>query len=77
MYTIEGLTAKQVAMMKIIWAFDNHNEFEIWYSSLPYADKMTVESLLILLKHEMLEEAIDLFEPDAKEILKGFTNGNV
>jgi hypothetical protein len=72
MYSIIGLTSKQIAMLNIIWSFEDHSQFEIWFNSIPYRDKLTVESLLEILKHEMLEEAISCFEDEAKEILAKF-----
>lgn len=81
MITIDGLTKKQVAMLNIIWSFNDQNAFSMWFDSLPYNDKLTAESLLEILRQEMLEDAVVLFECDAKSVLskfvKGEENGNV
>lgn len=72
MYSIKGLTSKQVAMLNIIWSFESNSQFEMWFESIPYRDKLTVESLLEILRHEMLEEAVSCFEDEAKEVLAKF-----
>ena len=72
MMTIEGLTKKQVAFCKIIWAFDDEERFQDWFLSLPFKDKQIVESLLELMKQEILEETIILYEEDAKTLLARF-----
>jgi hypothetical protein len=77
MISIDGLTKKQVAFLKIIWAFDDEEKFQYWFVSLPFEDKLTVESLLEILKYEVLEDTIGLFKDDADEVLRRFINGNV
>jgi hypothetical protein len=77
MISIDGLSKKQVAFLKIIWSFDNEDHFHYWYTSLPYGDKLIVESLLEIIKYEVLEETIDLFESDANDILERVRYGNV
>jgi hypothetical protein len=75
MITIQGLNKKQVAMLNIIWSFEDHYSFTIWFESLPYSDKLTVESLLLLMKYEMLEDAVELFQEDAQIALSKFSKG--
>ena len=55
MLSIEGLSKKQMAMMNVIWSCKNENQFVEWFLSLPDSDRLTVESLLLILKHEYLE----------------------
>lgn len=72
MISIEGLTKKQAAMLDIIWAFNDDSEFSIWFSSLMWEDKLTVETLLELVKYELMESLLDLYETDAKEVIGNF-----
>lgn len=72
MISIDGLSKKQVAMLNIIWTCNGEEQFLDWFCALPYADKLTVESLMQCLAYEVLEDTLDINFTEAKEILSKF-----
>jgi hypothetical protein len=72
MIAINGLSKKQIAMLNIIWSCEGEEQFLDWFCSLPYADKLTVESLLQCLFYEFIEGRLDTECTDAKEVLSKF-----
>jgi hypothetical protein len=58
--SMDGLTPKQIVMMDIIWNCDGLEQFYAWFCSLPYADKLIVESLLQCIHYEMMERDLEM-----------------
>lgn len=57
---IDGLTAEQCRLLDCIWAVQDSAEFESWYCTLPYRTMQEVESLLELIRQEMMERYLDM-----------------
>jgi len=57
---IDGLNDEQCRLLDCIWAIDDKEEFESWYCTLPYRTMQEVESLLELLRYEMMERYLDM-----------------
>ena len=57
---IDGLTVEQVRLMNCIWAIDDKEEFVSWFGTLPYRTMQEVESLLEVLRLEMMERYLDM-----------------
>lgn len=77
---IDGLSKKEVAFLNTIWSCDGEAQFLDWFLSLGERDRMTVESLMVLLNHELNEELLKDFEnfTEVNNYLKRFQlNGNV
>ena len=55
MISIEGLNKKEMAMMDIIWSCRSEEQFLDWFLSLPEIDRLTVQSLMEILRQEYLE----------------------
>jgi len=76
MISIEGLNKKQMAMMDVIWACDNEEQFMNWFLALPEEDRCTVESLMLILKHEYLEMVVrETPMDDVTALLKRISHG--
>jgi hypothetical protein len=70
---ITGLTKKQVSMLQIIWNCKDQEQFSAWFNSLEYNDMQTVETLLEILRIELLEKFIVTDSLDeVRELLKKF-----
>jgi hypothetical protein len=52
---IDGLNDAQCRLLDCIWAMQESEEFELWFSILPYRTKQEVESLLELIWQEVIE----------------------
>lgn len=77
---INGLSKREVNFLHMIWSFQGEEEFLEWFVALNERDRMTVESLMVLLNHELTEEMFMQQEeyPEAYEYLKRFMlNGHV
>jgi hypothetical protein len=57
---IDGLTPEQCRLLDCIWAIQDSQEFESWYCTLPYRTMQEVESLLELVRLEMMERYLDM-----------------
>lgn len=57
---IDGLTPEQCRLLDCIWAIEDQDEFESWYGTLQYRTMQEVESLLELLRQEMMERYLDM-----------------
>jgi hypothetical protein len=57
---IDGLNEEQCRLLDCIWAIGDKEEFESWYCTLPYRTMQEVESLLELLRYEMMERYLDM-----------------
>jgi hypothetical protein len=57
---IDGLTDEQVRLLDCIWAIRDGEEFESWYCTLPYRTMQEVESLLELIRLEMMERYLNM-----------------
>jgi hypothetical protein len=57
---IDGLTDEQCRLLDCIWAIQDSQEFESWYCTLPYRTMQEVESLLELVRLEMMERYLDM-----------------
>jgi len=57
---IDGLTDEQLRLLECIWAIQDSKEFESWYCTLPYRTMQEVESLLELIRFEMMERYLDM-----------------
>jgi hypothetical protein len=70
-YKIDGLTKKQAALLDIMWTLDSEDSVQNFIRSLPRADRVQAQSLMIILVHEMLEEFLqDALEfPDARTVI--------
>ena len=55
MISIEGLNKKEMAMMNVIWSCRDEGQFMEWFLSLPERDRLTVESLMEILRQEYIE----------------------
>jgi hypothetical protein len=56
MITITGLTAKQKAMMDIMWTMDSLDNVHAFVRTLPKRDAMDCLSLVVIATQETLEE---------------------
>ena len=61
-------------MLNIMWTADSKEQLQDWMSTLSLNDQKVAASLLIMLKHEILEELIDDEMIEAKEVLNKFTS---
>lgn len=57
---INGLTPEQCRLLDCIWAIQDQEEFESWFCTLQYRTMQEVESLLELLRQEMMERYLDM-----------------
>jgi len=57
---IDGLTTEQCRLLDCIWAIQDQEEFESWYCTLQYRTMQEVESLLELIRQEMMERYLDM-----------------
>ena len=57
---IDGLNDEQCRLLDCICAIDDKEEFESWYCTLPYRTMQEVETLLELLRYEMMERYLDM-----------------
>jgi hypothetical protein len=71
--SIHGLTKKQKLMINVMWSVDSKEQLYYWLDSLSEKDRQEASCLLILLKHELLEDMLEVFYTDAKEVLSKFT----
>jgi hypothetical protein len=58
--TISGLNSEQVVLLDMIWSCENEIQFFEWYMSLSYRNQQTVESLLEILRQELIEKYLDM-----------------
>lgn len=72
--SIQGLTKKQKMMLNIMWSIDSREQMQYWINSLTECDRKIAASLLIILKHEILEELMNDEMFESKEILNKFTS---
>lgn len=70
MISISGLTKQQVKLLDIIWNFPDVDQFEEWRSTLSLENAQLVDTLMELVRQEILEDMIDEKFTDAKEVLK-------
>ena len=70
MISIGGLTKQQIKLLDIIWDFPDAEQFEEWRSTLSLEKAQMVDTLMELVRQEILEELIDEDFTDAKEVLK-------
>ena len=57
---IDGLTVEQCRLLDCIWAIQDKEEFESWFCTLQYRTMQEVESLLELIRLEMMERYLDM-----------------
>ena len=70
MIKITNLTKKQVAFLRIIWNFENEEQFASWTNSLLKKDREMAYSLLYLMQMEMEEiDNLAKYEKDAKSVI--------
>lgn len=71
-YKIDGLTKKQVAILDIMWTLEDQDSVHNFIRSLPPADRLQAQSLMMLLVHETLEEWLEGVTefPEAKEVIE-------
>jgi hypothetical protein len=70
MIKITNLTKKQVAFLRIIWNFENEEQFASWTNSLLKKDREMAYSLLYLMQMEMEEiDNLANYEKDAKSVI--------
>lgn len=73
--TISGLNSEQVVLLDMIWSCENEIQFFEWYMSLSYRNQQTVESLLEILRQELIEKYLDIDGLNqANEILERIKN---
>jgi hypothetical protein len=70
-YVIEGLTKEQVDMLNIMWSLNNLEDFQDWYDSLKFQDKVMANDLALLLMENTSEKKEESYE-QAREVLKQF-----
>jgi len=76
MISIEGLNKKQMAMLDIIWSCQSNEQFLEWFLSLSEKDRLTVESLMEILRQEYLEMAVrENTLEDVQQLLKRISHG--
>ena len=58
--TIQGLTARQLAIANLLWSFDSQDQVHAFIKALPTEqDRKEAASLVQIMIHECLEEAIE------------------
>jgi hypothetical protein len=57
---IDGLSDAQCRLLDYIWAMQESDEFDLWFSILPYRTKQEVESLLELIRQEIIENDLNM-----------------
>jgi hypothetical protein len=57
---IDGLSDAQCRLLDYIWAMQESDEFDLWFSILPYRTKQEVESLLELIRQEIIESDLNM-----------------
>lgn len=57
---IDGLTPEQCRLLDCIWIIQDQEEFESWFCTLQYRTMQEVESLLELLRQEMMERELNM-----------------
>jgi hypothetical protein len=57
---IDGLTVEQCRLLDCIWAIQDKEEFESWFCTLQYRTMQEVESLLELIRLEMMERYLNM-----------------
>ena len=70
-YVIEGLTKEQLDMLNIMWSLNNLEDFQDWYDSLKFHDKVMANDLALLLMENTSEKKEESYE-QARELLKQF-----
>lgn len=76
MISIEGLSKKEMAMMDVIWSCRDEGQFMEWFLSLPEGDRLTVESLMEIMRQEYLEMLVrDTPLDDVTAILERIKRG--
>lgn len=76
MISIDGLNKKQIAMMDVIWSCRDEGQFMEWFTSLPEGDRLTVESLMEIMRQEYLEMLVrDTPLDDVTAILERIKRG--
>lgn len=76
MISIEGLNKKQMVMLDIIWSCQSNEQFLEWYLSLGEKDRLTVESLMEILRQEYLEMSVrEKPLEDVQQLLKRISHG--
>jgi len=72
---IEGLTEKQVRMLQKFWSCENEEQFSEWFVTLSYADKKEMESLVEVVRLEVLEEIVRISDlNEANEMIERVKN---
>lgn len=70
---IEGLTAEDVFMLNELWSLDSEEDVLIYLSNLPNEKMKQAETLIELIKLELIDLAINKVGfPDAIEQLERF-----
>ena len=71
MITIAGLTAKQRALMDIMWTMDTMERVKSFVSTLPKQDALDCLSLITIATQESQEEegALDAYEQAAASVI--------
>lgn len=58
--TIQGLTARQLAIANILWSFDSEDQVHAFIKALPTEqDRKEAASIVQIMIHECLEEVLD------------------
>ena len=60
---IDGLTDEQCRLLDCIWAIQDREEFESWFCTLQYRTMQEVESLLELIRLEIMERDLNMSGP--------------
>ena len=68
MISIEGLTAKQKALMDVMWSMEELDNVRAFINTLPARDRMDCMSLMAIAVHETLEQdnTMELYADAAK-----------
>ena len=57
---IDRLTAEQCRLLDCLWSCATEEEFMEWFDTLSYRTKQEVETLLELLRYEMIETKLEM-----------------
>lgn len=60
MITISGLTARQLAMMELLWACDTLDQVTALITALPTADQPDARSLVLIATQDSIEQELGL-----------------
>ena len=56
----DGLTAEQCRLLDCIWEIQDQEEFLSWFGTLQYRTMQEVESLLEMIRQEMMERDLNM-----------------